>query len=317
MLLSKTDKYILEELKKLVRIYNDALFESKHPRDSIGRFAKHRVSSSYTELLENVNKNNKITYSSDQIITNFVKNNPQYSESEIRQKIHEIDEYNKVIADNNLETYKIYSNEKGEYKRERLEEHKKILNEIFANKEKAKPAANEKPVFMVLGGRGGSGKSKFNGRVYDESKYIVLDADKIKEKLPQYHGYNAYEVHKESSNILTSALAKAKKEGLNVVLDGTMKTLKSVEDKIKLFQDAGYDIQMYYMHLPREKAAERAIGRFLGKSGRYVPLNYILNKMKENENNFDKLKHYASKWAIYSNDVPSEKDGPILIDKNY
>ena len=39
--------------------------------------------------------------------------------------------------------------------------------------------------------------------------------------------------------------------------------------------------------------------------------------IKKNEENFDKLKHYASKWAFYNNDVPSKDDDPILIDKNY
>lgn len=85
----------------------------------------------------------------------------------------------------------------------------------------------------------------------------------------------------------------------------------------KIFNNADYNIEMYYMHLPRVKAAERAIKRFTeDDKGRYVPLTELL-KMKDNEENFDKLKHYASKWAFYNNDVPSEADLPILIDKNY
>ena len=189
----------------------------------------------------------------------------------------------------------------------------------------AKPKNGEKPTFMVLGGRGGSGKSKFgmpdkdnpgNIGLYDKTKYIVLDADAIKEMLPEYQGKNAFEVHEESSDILNKALKIARKRGLNVVLDGTMKTLSSTEKKIKAFNNAGYNIEMYYMHLPREKAAERAIGRFMGERGRFVPLNVLLN-MKDNEENFDKLKHYASKWAFYNNDVPNKENKPILIDKNY
>ena len=134
--------------------------------------------------------------------------------------------------------------------------------------------------------------------------------------LPEYKGYNAFEVHEESSDILNKALKIARKRGLNVVLDGTMKTLSSTEKKIKAFNNSGYNIEMYYMHLPREKAAERAIGRFMGERGRFVPLNVLLN-MKNNEENFDKLKKYASKWAFYNNDVPSKENKPILIDKNF
>jgi hypothetical protein len=95
-----------------------------------------------------------------------------------------------------------------------------------------------------------------------------------------------------------------------------MKTLSSTENKIKDFARNGYDVEMYYMHLPREKAAERAIGRFMGNNGRYVPLNVLLD-MKHNEENFDKLKKYASKWAFYNNDVERKEDPPILVDKNF
>ena len=34
--------------------------------------------------------------------------------------------------------------------------------------------------------------------------------------------------------------------------------------------------------------------------------------MKDNEQNFDELKKYASKWAFYNNDVELGKD-PILV----
>ena len=71
---------------------------------------------------------------------------------------------------------------------------------------------------------------------------------------------------------------------------------------------------MYYMHLPREKSSERAIGRFMKDGGRYVPLDILLD-MKENEENFDKLKKYAKKWAFYNNDV-ERGEQPVLIDKS-
>ena len=170
----------------------------------------------------------------------------------------------------------------------------------------------------MLGGRGGSGKSKFGeegaSQVYNANNFIVLDADKIKESLPEYKGYNAFEVHEESSDIMKKALKKARQNGLNVVLDGTMKSFNSSEKKLKEFEKDGYNVEMYYMHLPREKSSERAIGRFMKDGGRYVPLDILLD-MKENEENFDKLKKYAKKWAFYNNDV-ERGEQPILIDKS-
>ena len=40
---------------------------------------------------------------------------------------------------------------------------------------KALPAPGEKPAFVMLAGRGGSGKTKLKGRVYDEAHTLVLD----------------------------------------------------------------------------------------------------------------------------------------------
>lgn len=286
---------------------------------------KYKENKEYKEVLANVKENNNRNITPDEIINKAVKTfSDKFSEKELRDRIDFADEYNAGIKAKNLFTQKLYSNKHGEYNRERAELHKKIIDELFENSKTAKPKDGKAPTFMILGGRGGSGKGNFGKeekgcQVYNKKDYIVLDADAIKERLkPPYNGYNAYEVHEESSDILTQALAKARKEGLNVVWDGTMKTLSSVEKRLKPFMESehNYNIEMYYMHLPREKAAERAIGRFMeDDEGRYVPLDEIL-KMKDNEENFDKLKKYASKWAFYNNDVPYGTP-PKLVDKNF
>ena len=308
------------------RVTGVSLQKSNNPKDNTDLSGGNRK---YKEALEKVKRDNEKKITPQQIIDSAIKSlqesGKKYTPEEIKAKISDADDYNLNIVRNNWETYKYHSDGKGHYKENRQKLHKKILNDLFLHANMAKPKDGEKPTFMVLGGRGGSGKSKFdmpneknpgNIGVYDKSKYIVLDADAIKEMLPEYKGYNAFEVHEESSDILKKALKIAQKRGLNVVLDGTMKSFGSTEKKIKSFKDAGYNIEMYYMHLPREKAAERAIGRFMGENGRYVPLEILLD-MKNNEENFDKLKKYASKWAFYNNDVPSKENKPILIDKNY
>jgi hypothetical protein len=43
------------------------------------------------------------------------------------------------------------------------------------------------------------------------------------------------------------------------------------------------------MHLPRQEAAKRAVGRFLGKTKQYVPPAVILSNTA-NEANFDSIK---------------------------
>ena len=177
----------------------------------------------------------------------------------------------------------------------------------------ATPAPGERPTFIALGGRGGSGKSSLNGRVYDESRAIVLDADHIKGMLPEYEGWNAHQVHEESGHVLESVMAMAKILGVNVVLDATMKTGKSIEEKVDDFKNSGFRIEAHYMHLPRQEAAKRAVSRFLngGEKGRFVPPEVVLGNTK-NEENFDKIKSKADSWSFHDNSG-AKGEGPKLI----
>lgn len=268
--------------------------------------------SNYKQILTNANKDKDIDILANDVIKSLALGN---KEEKLRKKIMTAEYYNKNIQETHNQTKERYSDNNGKYCKNRLEIHKSILDSIFANSDAAKPTEEQQPTFIMLGGRGGSGKTKFsqngNTKVYEKQNYIVLNSDEIKKKLPEYKGFNAFEVHEESWDILNKGLNLAIKKGLNVVLDGTMSNFSSNEKILKQFSDAGYNIEMYFMYLGRDKAAKRALNRF-DYNNRYVPLNILLN-MKDNEQNFDELKKYASKWAFYNNDVELDKD-PILVD---
>lgn len=230
--------------------------------------------------------------------------------------------------------------EDGEYvgytwKPGRVKIQKTILDKQFANWESALPAKGEKPKLVILGGRGGSGKSHFtDGGLgedsYDGNKFIIIDPDAYKEQLPEYKelvdkgsdygGLNAWEVHEESSFMKKVALDRALNLGVNVVLDGTLNKYGSAKKVVDQFRAAGYDVEGAYMGLPREKSAVRGINRGMrinpktGKrSGRFVPVN-VLTGMVDNEENFEKLIPEFSKWSIYDNDVPMGEK-PKLVAK--
>lgn len=199
------------------------------------------------------------------------------------------------------------------YRSARQAVHRKIYAKLMSPQkiEAASPAPGEKPTLTILGGRGGSGKGWFEGRVYDPSKAIKLDADEIKGELPEYEGWNAAQVHEESSDIMQTVMTAARKMGLNVVLDGTLATKKSAMAKIEAFKGDGYRIEAHYMHLPRQEAAKRAVSRFLGKTNRYVPVDVVLAN-RENEANFDEVRKHADKWSFRDNNVPQGEE-PKLI----
>jgi len=170
---------------------------------------------------------------------------------------------------------------------------------------KAKTAANEAPVYTVLGGRGGSGKSWFSGGngPVNPRKTLILDSDQIKKLLPEFQGWNAGELHLESSYLFDEISLIAKRMNLNVVHDMTLKNARQAVARMNLFSDAGYQLEGYYMYLPRHEAANRAIVRALGDEARYVPLDIILSNTK-NEIVFDQLRGSFSRWGMWDNLVP-------------
>lgn len=202
-----------------------------------------------------------------------------------------------------VETVDLYRKD-GDYDDARAERHAAIVAAVLSAEmiEAAVPEEGP-PVFMMLGGRGGSGKSWFRGNVYDPAKFIVIDPDDVKARLPEYEGWNAFQVHEESSDIVDAMLTLARALRLNVVLDVTMKSEGSALAKVAVFKRDGYEVEAHYMHLPRRLAAKRALERFAGPNGRFVPPQVVLGNV-DNERTFDRVKALADRWSFWTNDVP-------------
>lgn len=218
------------------------------------------------------------------------------------------------------------------YTRERQALHEEIMNRYLSEEKikAAKPPKGEKPKFIMFGGRGGSGKSWFtdperkagNGWdiKFDESKFIKIDADEIKSFLkPPYEGWNAGEVHEESSHIKKMIQAKAKELGLNIIIDGTMAwspkgDSNKVRNEMMEFKQAGYSLEAHYMFVPVQESTKRAIFRFAHKNkdensvdygkydykGRLVPMDILLG-MQDNEKSFDSVKDICDNWSFSDN----------------
>lgn len=202
--------------------------------------------------------------------------------------------------------------EDGSYTAARSTLHRKILGKLLsATRIQEATPQDDLPCFTILGGRGGSGKSWFKGNIYDPSKAIVLDADDIKAELPEYEGWNAYEVHEESGEIFDLVTDVAKSLRLNIVHDATMKTPEKAARLVEHFKSIGYRVEAFYMYLPRQIAAKRAIERFFGTVGRYVPVEVILANTT-NEVSFDGVRPTADCWGFWDNNVPPGTE-PMLV----
>lgn len=231
------------------------------------------------------------------------------SKEEIQKEIRDVEKRIKELDKDTVSDY-AEVDEDGEitgWKEERAKMHQEKLDEIFKNVQ-----PSEHPEIVVLGGRGGSGKSRYANK----EGYLVLDNDKIKEMLDEYEGWNAKQVHEEAGYILKQALNIAKENNISIVLDGTLSgDYEKLKNKIMPFIEKGYTLQAHYVSLPRQKSIQRAIKRYVsGKRksgrGRYVPIE-VLSDMKNNEKNFTKLlsDFKARRWSFSSSDV--KKGEPI------
>lgn len=197
--------------------------------------------------------------------------------------------------------------EEGHWTEERSRLHEHLLRQIFTKGavERATPENGARPTVTILGGRGGSGKSWLTGPdgPVDASKTIVIDADHFKTQLPEYEGWNAADMHEESSYLVEKAAGIAMALGCNVVFDATMRSAKSAAERIEQFAKAGYDAHGFYMFAAPRTACERAMKRFVGggPKGRFVPPEVVLGNV-DNERNFDKVIPSLKRWAVYDND---------------
>ena len=215
-----------------------------------------------------------------------------------------------------------FKNPDGSWTPERQAEHDKIIDSYFTPEKiaAATPAPGEQPTLDILGGRGGSGKSFFtegDNAPVDTSRALELNNDHIKEKLPGYEGWNAPNLHEESSHVGGVIEKMAKERGLNVVMDGTMKSENSAMQRVSDYKDAGYKVNGHYMYTSPEKSAERALKRAVSGEnryqsgeqsvgGRYVPPGYSLGSTT-NEKTFDRVKGKMDNWQVYTNNVDGQK----------
>lgn len=208
----------------------------------------------------------------------------------------------------------------GQYTPERVKVHQRIYDHFLSDERiaAARPKDGEAPKFILLGGRGGSGKSQLEGLVFDPESVIKLDADEIKGMLPEYKGWNAAEVHEESGDIFDAITEYAAKLGLNIVHDATMKTAKKAVALVQHMKGQGYGTEAHYMFLPPQEAAKRAIGRFQTKkgdfSGRFVPPEVVLGNTG-NEASFDQVKGLVDGWSFRDNNVPQGQPPRLLSEK--
>ena len=255
---SKTEKSLKEQLvEAIIKARQDLApllkdwDEDKHPRGAGGRFGSGGGSSDPTKDV-----------------------GPKMFDGQVHEK-GKSSLYDHLVSDG-----------KGGYKVQLSPERQALHDQIIAKTLAGVPVSTN-PTVSMLGGGPAAGKSVATDNptlglpLTSDSKAVkegsasaqavIVNADLIKEQLPEYAAMGAAGVHEESSMIAKEIYKQALTQGKDVLYDGTgNSSLKSLTGKIDAARQAGYTVNGTYVTCPTEMALDRSVERE-EKTGRGVP----------------------------------------------
>lgn len=204
----------------------------------------------------------------------------------------------------------------GIYSDYRKKIHKEIKESILKD-----ATISEKPTVLLIMGGVASGKtssSKFFRDVNDEHEKTVLEADRVKLKIPEYHQFAketaAPNVHKEANDVANSTRKLIVDNKINFVNDGTM---KNTEKAVKLVNDlkkAGYHIKLINVSISVDEAKKREAYRFK-ETGRKVPEDALELSHIGGVKTYEALKGLVNEYLLLDNNVPFGKP-PVIVDSD-
>lgn len=217
----------------------------------------------------------------------------------------------------------------GEYTESRQKLHKIIKGKLRAGM--VCTVQHEKPIAIFTAGTPGSGKTSFL-RDYapnlTKDKIVKIDADEIREQLPEYKGWNAAATHKETQDIYRSLLkdiAEGKPCRFDILWDGTMNKAKNYLPLIGDLRNLNYDIYMIYVDVPWDVSRKNTLDRYVreskgGKYGRYVPMSVVDEANTVGKKVFDELKLKADGYMVVDGmkrEVVEKGGRDLLTDRGY
>jgi hypothetical protein len=234
-----------------------------------------------------------------------------------------IKEAERLIASDRSETIDKYS-KNGQWDAKRVKEvHEPIIGH-FLNP-KAKPPEGQKPKLVMLIGPFGAGKTTAGTPYVQKTMkdYTLVNPDEIKTLMPEDEGWNATNLHEESSYLAKQIQSKALEQGHNILFDGSGQNGEKMAKMAEQHSKKGYDVHVVHVTVPSDISVYRAASRFLSNPfgaknnkeppSRYAPLDYVYHDVDSKpDETYDKLKtsQYVKSGVSLNNNKP--KDQPVI-----
>jgi predicted ABC-type ATPase len=190
--------------------------------------------------------------------------------------------------------------------KKRRELHLGIVDTLLVEESKCD---GESPQAVILLGPPGAGKTSIGVPLANDTRKVVFSSvnpDDVKERLPEYEGWNASALHEESSFVSESMTkTTAITDRYNIIYDITGKRHDKVKGAIEELDYYGYDVHLVLIQLAPWQAVCRVWRRFqenpFGRTdgdrigSRYVDPNYVYNVVKDfPEKTFNALKNHPA-----------------------
>jgi UDP-N-acetylglucosamine kinase len=169
-----------------------------------------------------------------------------------------------------------------------IKKNKKKLVEHFILSEEYWP--DPQPISIFMAGSPGAGKTEFSKRLLKENNInaIRIDADEIREFIPQYTGKNSDEIQAAASLGVNYIHDYVLKKNLNMILDGTFayeEAQKNIERSLKRKRY----VEIFFIYQAPTVAWRFAKAREKTE-GRKVPKQVFVSSLFRAMNNVQKVK---------------------------
>jgi hypothetical protein len=215
------------------------------------------------------------------------------------------------------DTFSKNTDQNGVFTKERFDKvHKPIMKKYIKHMDVAKEGES-KIVFMA--GLPASGKTFATKGIFkkasddgllledaDGHKYVVLNADDLKNELPEYEGTNAAEVHEESSQLNKQLVELAKEMDVSIVIDGVLSNEKKATKQLNAFKKAKYKSSLIYVDVPGEQSITQAHERYK-RSNRFVDPTIIMDATEGVNRTISSLNSQVDSFKQIDNTMPDFK----------
>jgi len=241
-------------------------------------------------------------------------------EEHAKDKYKELNTADKAVIAHNIHLFKTGKDTKGQHyngqywHKSRRVLHKKVIQDYSKFAVQAlQREGQSKVVFMA--GLPASGKTYATQNYFEKVKgsdgklmrdkegnnYLVLNADDIKQYLPEYNnGKGACLVHNESSHLNSKLITACTSLGVNIIVDGTLAKLDKAEKQMNKFKEEGYNVKLMEVTVPPKVAIDRAANRYK-EEGRFVPYDLIAAYDSKIKNTIGQLKDTADSFVKIDN----------------